>query len=67
MSRQTTEEIKTVNRSSAPADAKPDHEKIKTLAYKLWVERGAPIGSPEEDWYRAEAQLKEPRTVQQAA
>jgi Protein of unknown function (DUF2934) len=30
---------------------------IATLAYRLWQERGCPIGSPEEDWYRAEERL----------
>ena len=32
---------------------------IAALAYELWVERGCPDGSPEEDWYRAERQLAE--------
>jgi hypothetical protein len=30
---------------------------IANLAYRLWQERGCPIGSPEEDWYRAEELL----------
>jgi len=30
---------------------------IANLAYQLWQERGSPIGSPEEDWYRAEELL----------
>ena len=30
---------------------------IAALAYRLWTERGCPIGSPEEDWFRAEAEL----------
>jgi len=29
-------------------------EAIATLAYQLWLERGRPVGSPEEDWFRAE-------------
>ena len=31
---------------------------IAMLAYQLWQERGCPIGSPEEDWLRAERELK---------
>ena len=30
---------------------------IAALAYRLWQERGCPIGTPEEDWYRAEELL----------
>jgi Protein of unknown function (DUF2934) len=32
---------------------------IEALAHELWEERGCPIGSPEEDWFRAERQLSE--------
>ena len=31
---------------------------IATLAYRLWQERGCPIGSPEEDWFQAESELR---------
>ena len=27
-------------------------------AYRLWEERGCPIGSPEEDWFRAEEEIR---------
>jgi hypothetical protein len=30
---------------------------IARLAYHLWEERGCPIGSPEDDWFRAEELL----------
>jgi hypothetical protein len=30
---------------------------IAALAYQLWMDRGCPIGSPEEDWLRAESEL----------
>ena len=33
------------------------HEDIEKLAYHLGEERGAPIGSPEVDWERAEQEL----------
>ena len=34
------------------------HEQIEKLAYRLWEERGAPLGSPDDDWYRAEQELQ---------
>jgi len=34
------------------------HKDIAALAYRLWLERGSPEGSPEEDWTRAVAQLR---------
>jgi len=30
---------------------------IAALAHRLWEERGCPIGSPEEDWFKAEELL----------
>jgi hypothetical protein len=30
------------------------HEFVAKLAYKLWEERGRPLGSPEVDWFAAE-------------
>ncbi len=30
---------------------------IAALAYHLWEDRGCPMGSPEEDWYKAEELL----------
>jgi len=34
------------------------HEEIAVRAYHLWEERGRPIGSPEEDWSRAEKEMR---------
>jgi len=36
------------------------HEAIARLAYSYWQDRGCPIGSPDEDWYRAENELRRP-------
>lgn len=36
----------------------PDREEIARLAYSYWVARGQQGGSPEDDWYRAEQELK---------
>jgi hypothetical protein len=33
------------------------HHEIAELAYQLWIERGSPEGSPEEDWHRAELEI----------
>jgi hypothetical protein len=32
-------------------------EQIEKLAYRLWEERGRPLGSPDDDWVRAEEEL----------
>jgi hypothetical protein len=40
----------------------PNANSIAFLAYKLWAERGRPIGSPEEDWFAALCQIKHNRT-----
>jgi len=43
--------------AAAPAPA-PTQEEIARLAEKYWAERGWPEGSPEQDWLRAEQELK---------
>jgi len=34
------------------------HNEIAALAHELWQGRGCPLGSPEEDWFRAVEQLR---------
>jgi hypothetical protein len=34
-----------------------DGRAIEERAYQSWLERGCPMGSPQEDWYRAEREL----------
>lgn len=34
------------------------HKEIAELAHNLWVERGCPDGSAEEDWFAASQQLR---------
>ncbi|MGA3205489.1 MAG: DUF2934 domain-containing protein [Bryobacteraceae bacterium] len=34
------------------------HDDIAALAHQLWVARGSPEGSPDEDWFRAAEQLR---------
>jgi hypothetical protein len=44
--------------SDGVASIDSDRGDIATLAYQLWNDRGCPIGSPDEDWFRAENELK---------
>jgi DUF2934 family protein len=37
------------------------HEEIARLAYALWESRGCQAGSPEEDWFSAEEELRTKR------
>jgi hypothetical protein len=39
----------------------PTHEDIAELAYSYWEARGGKGGSPWEDWFRAEEELKRKR------
>ena len=34
------------------------HDDIAALAHQLWIARGCPDGSPEEDWFHAAEQLR---------
>jgi hypothetical protein len=36
----------------------PTEKEIATVAYQLWLDKGCPIGSDQEDWFRAEAMVK---------
>ncbi len=31
--------------------------KIAVLAYQFWQERGCPVGTPDDDWFRAEREI----------
>jgi hypothetical protein len=39
--------------------AEPSRDEIARLAYVYWLERGCQNGSAEEDWFRAEQQLRQ--------
>jgi|GEM_PF-4565852 hypothetical protein len=43
---------------SLNADAAPEHGDIAKLAFEFWEQRGRPVGSPEQDWLRAEKEVK---------
>ena len=40
---------------------------VAALAYQIWLKRGCPIGSDQEDWFRAEEDLKKLAKVPAAA
>jgi hypothetical protein len=64
MSKKVTDKLNMVNRPEPPVD----HEMVEAMAYQLWVQRGCPIGTDQEDWYRAEAELRNAsRTKSRAA
>jgi hypothetical protein len=52
-SKQTKPEI-----ASESAETEKPNDEIAALAYQLWTDRGCPVGSPDEDWFRAEEELK---------
>jgi hypothetical protein len=66
MSRQTTQTITTNGGSTEPTTVNPN-DKIEALAYLHWLDRGCPIGSPEEDWFQAENELKNRKGYAQKA
>jgi hypothetical protein len=50
--------VVTVVSEAAIVEHMPSHEEVASLAYNYWVERGFAHGSPEQDWLRAEAELR---------
>ena len=60
---------RTLEQSTVPENAtenmRPsmsEQEKIALLAYSYWQARGCPEGSSEEDWFRAEEELRSTKT-----
>jgi len=45
------------------AIAQLEHKRIARLAYSYWEARGRPHGSPEEDWFRAEEELRRKKSA----
>ena len=41
-----------------PASGSPEAEEVARLAHQYWLERGSPIGTPSEDWFRAEDEIR---------
>jgi hypothetical protein len=59
-SRQTLELSRTEHhhQPSSRVERGASYEKIAARAYELWQDRGCPDGSPEEDWFYAEQELR---------
>jgi hypothetical protein len=49
------------------SDTEPTRDEIAARAYRCWHERGCPEGTPEEDWHRAEQELRRERQRSTAA
>jgi hypothetical protein len=71
---ETHEDFMPVSRATEPPAAfptdstvaTPTFEEIAQLAYSYWEARGYQGGSPQDDWLRAESELRSPRTVSTA-
>jgi hypothetical protein len=57
---ETTERLAPVAEQTSNTVSKPgiSHYEIAALAHSYWVDRGYAPGSPEQDWLRAERELK---------
>ncbi len=42
---------------------RPQESEIAEAAYYLWLKRGCPVGSDQDDWFEAEAALKNSDTL----
>jgi hypothetical protein len=51
----------------AAAEYAPEYEEIARLAYSFWEARGGEGGTPEEDWLRAEQELRTKRPLHAGA
>jgi hypothetical protein len=58
MAQQGTKSAEVVKKPTDNHETMSLREQIESLAYSLWQERGRPEGTPEEDWFRAEEELK---------
>jgi hypothetical protein len=47
--------------SAADGNGHFDHDEVARLAYSYWEARGCQGGSPEEDWHRAQTELRQRR------
>lgn len=59
--RQTSPDEYSSSASSGTGSSNLSHDEIASQAYRCWHERGCPTGSPEEDWHRAEQELRQRR------
>lgn len=43
---------------AAEGGGHPEPGDIASLAHQYWEERGRPLGTPDEDWFRAEKEIR---------
>ncbi|HEY8943941.1 MAG TPA: DUF2934 domain-containing protein, partial [Polyangiaceae bacterium] len=48
-------------------EATLDEMLVQQRAFELWQARGCPIGSPEDDWFRAKLAIEADRAVENSA
>ena len=48
--------VELTTESPSPAPANP--RDVADVAYRRWLDRGCPQGSPEEDWFEAEREVR---------
>lgn len=58
---QTSPDEYSSDASSGAGNSDLSHGEIASHAYRCWHERGCPVGSSEEDWHRAEQELRQRR------
>jgi hypothetical protein len=62
--KKTTIRAKSGGAAAAPAEARTpvafmmSEEQVRARAYELYLQRQGDTGTPEEDWFRAEAELR---------
>jgi hypothetical protein len=64
------QEVTAMKPNKDPVTKSPEgiaHEDIAVRAYRLWEERGSRVGSPEEDWFRAEQEIRSEKAQSQRA
>lgn len=62
------QEVNLTKETESPdRDSEVTETKIASLAYFFWQSRGCPEGSPEDDWFRAETELRRERQTRAAS
>lgn len=72
MSKHAMKQVRYQQPGGSPPFSRPDQagpsqaltpDSVAARAYELWRQRGSPEGSPEEDWFRAEGELRQDTTA----
>ncbi len=52
-----TKDTLAVEQGSTAKIESPTHEEVACRAYELWIARGCPHGTADQDWFEAEREL----------